>query len=307
MRKHLKKFPLVYNSARYAYRHCFLPLAYVKTLVTDSPSLETEFEWHQILKATQIDSSTALFRDRQREIKHFFGKSNGSLLAYFLKYGFPNTPRFKEHLIDFFEERTGSEAELKKAYEDSAFHYTLRLMLGYQRYTGITPYLTFVSSDLDKPLEQFSILDYGCGASDMGLLFSSLGAQVALADLDDRKFDFARWRFTQRGFNPTIFKITDPKVYPSLPQAEYDLIIATEVFEHVPNPLALLKNFATALKPGGFLFDSMAGKFERELGGDHLEQAIEIGNSDLYRQYYDAHFTHVVLKEGLDCLFRKTN
>jgi hypothetical protein len=67
----------------------------------------------------------------------------------------------------------------------------------------------------------------------------------------------------------------------------------------------LLTKFAEALKVGALLFDSMAGSFEREIIGDHLEEAIRIGKSEEYKQYYSTHFHHVIPKENSKCLFKR--
>ena len=190
------------------------------------------------------------------------------------------------------------------AYEEASFMYVLRLMLSYERYSLAIPYFNFIVKALRKPISDFNILDYGCGVSDIGILVASLGAKVTIADLDGQKLDFTIWRYNKRGLNPTVIKIKSPAEYPVLAINEYDLIIATEVFEHVRDPLRLLKNLASALQLGGFLLNSVRG-FKKELVGDHLAESLDIGNSEEYKEYYKKRFEHILLAEDQDFLFKK--
>jgi len=302
--KRFKKYPTLFKIVKKCYS-LFYPIYYIKNLFRDTSKIKNNKLWYPKIKETQLNKKIPLYADRQSEIKKYFQKSNLDLIKYYLKHGFPNSAKFKVKLIDFFTNKTDSDNLLKKSYEQSSFHYVLRLMFAYERYSLIVPYLDYLVQNYNKPLKVFKILDYGCGVSDIGLLFSSLGSDVTIADLDDKKMDFTIWRFKTRNLEPTIIKINDPSDYPTLPESEYDLIIATELFEHVRNPLKLLKNFTSALKQGGYLFDSMGGHFEREIVGDHLKESIEIGQSDEYKQFYKNNYQQIFINEKLNWLFKK--
>lgn len=261
----------------------------------------SDLQWYKKIKKTQLNEGRPLFLDRQFEIKEFFGKSTLDLFAYFFLKGFPHTRRFKENLMSFFSNNTADDSSLSSAYANSAFHYSLRLMLAYERYSSIIPYLDCILGNLHNSTERLSVLDYGCGVSDIGLLFATLGAKVTLADLDNEKFEFAVWRFHRRKLTPKIIKIVGCDIYPSLPESEYDLIIAEEIFEHVRNPLLLLQNLTSSLRGGGLLFDTSDGLTEkRRIEGDHLEEAFEIGLSKEYRRYFDNNYNRYLPK-----LFKK--
>jgi len=281
-----------------------IDIFYIKRLVSDQAITKHYDKWYRQVKKTQINTDQPLFLDRQNEVKEYFNISSFYLLQYFLKYGFPNTVQFHRNLDTFFEGKTASD-KLKKAYEEASFHYVLMLMLGFESYPLILEYLDFMLGDFGKNWSKFRVLDYGCGVSDIGLLFASLGADVTICDLDDRKLDFTIWRFKKRGLNPKVIRVLDTEVYPPLPESEFDLIIATEIFEHVREPLKLLKNFTKSLRNGGYLFDSMGGTFERELVGDHLKESLQIGNSREFREFYNDHFLQVFPGERLNCLFKK--
>lgn len=301
--KFVKNYLLLHRPAKFVHKLLF-SRPFLFRLLFDPPTIKNK--WYKEIKKTQINEGKSLFLDRQNEIKQFFNVNNFYLFRYYLKYGFPNTDKFKEHYLQPFKNNTGPN-KLKKAYDNIPFDYALRLMLAYERYSMITDYLDFMIKDSCKNLSDFKVLDYGCGVSDIGLLFASFGAKVTICDLDNSRFDFTIWRFKQRGFNPETIRVTNTEVYPELLESKYDLIIATELFEHVRDPLRLLKNFTKALKGSGYLFDSMGGKFERDDRPHHLKEAFKIGNSKEYKEYYSKHYIHLSTKEGLNCLFKKRN
>lgn len=263
--------------------------------------------WHELIKETQINRQVPLFRDRELELKDFFRLSTQDLWKLYLSRGFPNTKRFKCFLDVFFDGRT-DPANLKYAYENAAFYYTLRLMLAFERYTMITPYLNRLFSLFkmkNSSLTGIRVLEYGCGISDIGLLCNLLGAEVTICDLSDTKLNFAEWRHRKRERVVSVIHVYNCEQIPDLGKERYDLIIATEVFEHVRNPLALLRTLTASLQPGGVLFDSMGGRFDREPRGDHLAEALKIGDSDEYKTYYGQHYGQPYKNEGLPYLFRK--
>jgi 2-polyprenyl-3-methyl-5-hydroxy-6-metoxy-1,4-benzoquinol methylase len=299
-----KKKNIIYRMLRWAWRKLY-PLRFLVWLFARKDKLELYRQWYTAIKQTQLNPNRPLMLDRQAETREFFKLSRLELIKYYYKYGTPNSYRFKQKLNRFFEERTGPD-KLKIAYEDSAFCYVLRLMLAYERYSMIIGYLDYLQNNLGKPFPQIRVCDYGCGVSDMGLLFARLGAKVTLVDLDDKKLDFTVWRFEKRGLPVEAIRVKDTEGLPDLPEGKYDLILATEIFEHIRNPLKLLQNFTKALKRGGFLFDSMAGAFDRKLEGDHLAESLETGNSPEFKSCYQQNFERIALEnKSENYLFRK--
>jgi 2-polyprenyl-3-methyl-5-hydroxy-6-metoxy-1,4-benzoquinol methylase len=75
------------------------------------------------------------------------------------------------------------------------------------------------------------VLDYGCGNG------------LFLDVIKQRGFE------TARGFDPYTVEFSDPKTL----QTEFDVVIATEVIEHVEDPLAFMQTIASLVRPGGLV------------------------------------------------------
>jgi hypothetical protein len=51
----------------------------------------------------------------------------------------------------------------------------------------------------------------------------------------------------------------------------------------------------------------MGNGFNRDIGGDHLESAARIGNSEEYQRYYRANYVPLAQLEDMSYLFRKAD
>jgi len=106
-------------------------------------------------------------------------------------------------------------------------------------------------SDLRQTLEEVAALkpskvfDYGCGGSPYRSLFPD--AVYHRADLP--------------GLEGLDYIISDDSSV-AAPSESYDLVLSTQVLEHVPDPRAYLKECLRLLKPGGYLMCSTHGTFE---------------------------------------------
>lgn len=306
----IRKIPPLFFIGRFIYRELFPQVVYIANLLKDPSYIKKNLYWYDKIKQLQIRRKSVLFADRQSEVKKFFKIDNIHLFRYYLKYGFPNSVRFKKNLDNFFIHKQENDDDLKKAYDEASFHYSLRLMLAYERYNKIIPYVDFLISEFKKPIKEFKILDYGCGISDIGLLLAFLGANVTIADLDDKKFQFAIWRFKIRNLYPEVIRIKNIKEYPKLTKSKYDLIVSTEVFEHIRDPLKLLKNLTDALRLNGFLFATRVRNEEERFSigyVGHLKEAFEILQSDAYRKYSIEHYDRIIVTGRYSYLFKKIN
>lgn len=94
------------------------------------------------------------------------------------------------------------------------------------------------------------VLMLGDGTGNDSLLLASSGFQVDYFEVPGSKtFDFAIRRFKYYGFlGQSINVFTD---YGSLPRRAYDVIISFEVLEHLPDPVAAIRDIGSLLKTRG--------------------------------------------------------
>jgi 2-polyprenyl-3-methyl-5-hydroxy-6-metoxy-1,4-benzoquinol methylase len=98
------------------------------------------------------------------------------------------------------------------------------------------------------------VCEYGCGvaplATSLVRYYPHLRLAVTCADLPTVLFHFARWKFRHAPFVRTV--VIDPADDAPL-DGEFDVVLCTEVLEHVPRPLALVRHLHSRLAPGGIL------------------------------------------------------
>ena len=100
------------------------------------------------------------------------------------------------------------------------------------------------------PADDISILIFGDGTGNDSLYLASQGFNVDYFDVPGSKtFQFAMNRFERYGFLGKGIRVLPD--YQSCFHREYDIVISFEVLEHVPEPLATIRDIASTLKMGG--------------------------------------------------------
>lgn len=97
------------------------------------------------------------------------------------------------------------------------------------------------ASFLGKPLRQLRTLDYGMGWALWPRIAAALGCHSHGSDLSEPRMAFAREHGVETVDDAAIAGIT------------FDFINTEQVFEHVPEPLRLLRFLAASLVPGGVI------------------------------------------------------
>jgi len=82
---------------------------------------------------------------------------------------------------------------------------------------------------LGRPVQ--SILEIGCGSGFMGEGFNSFSCDYTGIDIDSKSIEFAQ----SRGIDAYCLSVENAGK-DTLPRSEYDLIISSNVFEHLDNP-----------------------------------------------------------------------
>ena len=132
----------------------------------------------------------------------------------------------------------------------------------------------------DAPYEH--ILDFGCGSGVMLPYLCGISARVTALDIDLLPFERVS---RQRPF-PDNLQVHDANKVSlkSLPSTSFDLIIATDVLEHVDDLPGILADMKALLKPGGRVIisgptENVFYKIGRKLAGpeysgDYHERGI---------------------------------
>lgn len=124
-------------------------------------------------------------------------------------------------------------------------------------------------------------LDVGCGTGRVTIRLAELGLAVDALDVEEKVVDIARRVAAGRNLD-IHFAVSDlVREGDALPDATYDLVVCTEVLEHIENWQPVVRTMCRVLKPGGTLvitvphnprlfsaIDEHVGHFRRFLPGD---------------------------------------
>lgn len=107
-----------------------------------------------------------------------------------------------------------------------------------------------------KPLMGLEILDVGCGGGLLCEPLARLGATVTGVDPVEESIRVALTHALQDpdfGENLTYSCTTVESLYPKFAD-RFDAVVASEVIEHVPDPIVFAENCIKLIKPGGSFF-----------------------------------------------------
>jgi len=147
--------------------------------------------------------------------------------------------------------------------------------LFWQRLRVVMDYL-----EMDAPYEQ--VLDFGCGSGVMLPFLCGISTCVTAMDIDLLPFERIS---RQRAFpaNLDVHEVREVALK-DLPAASFDLIVATDVLEHVDDISGTLADMQALLKPGGRIVisgptENILYKIGRmlaghEYSGDYHERGI---------------------------------
>ena len=115
------------------------------------------------------------------------------------------------------------------------------------------------------------VLDVGCGTGVMIPHYLARGAaEVVGVDISPKMLEAARKKLPM----PTVsFLNADAEIYAFAP--DFDVCVVYNAFPHFPNPEALVKNLASALRPGG-TFTIAHGSSRAEIDRRHREAAGDV-------------------------------
>lgn len=127
-----------------------------------------------------------------------------------------------------------------------------------------------------------TVLDFGCGVGQDGILFSESGFYVTLADLPSKTFDFARWRIQRKSLN--INTVNSDELC-----EKYDAILCFDVLEHVWDPKETVNYLYTHLSDDGILLVTTSFE-QRDTHPLHLERNARYSDNEFIKMMENVGF-----------------
>ena len=116
-------------------------------------------------------------------------------------------------------------------------------------------------------------LEIGCGTGGLAIFLASRGMRVSAIDneqYDAAALETARREACKRGLTVDV-RHGDAVALP-YPTSAFELVVCSQVFEHLSDPDAALREIARVLKPGGVALVDFPGWFYAY--GGHIDDAI---------------------------------
>jgi 2-polyprenyl-6-hydroxyphenyl methylase / 3-demethylubiquinone-9 3-methyltransferase len=149
-------------------------------------------------------------------------------------------------------------------------------------------------------------LDVGCGG---GLLAEALvgrGARVTGIDMAPAMIEVARLHALDSG-TEVQYELVSAADFAATHAGGFDVVTCMELIEHVPDPAALVRALAQALRPGGMLFVSTINRNLRAfllaiVGAEYLLRLIPPGTHEYARLVRPAELARYARAEQLELL-----
>ncbi|CAA7625078.1 Ubiquinone biosynthesis O-methyltransferase [Magnetospirillum sp. LM-5] len=151
-----------------------------------------------------------------------------------------------------------------------------------------------------RPFEGLTLLDVGCGGGLLSEPLARMGFTVTGIDAGDRNIAIASIHAEQSGV-PVTYRLGGPEdVEPS----SFDVVMAMEVIEHVPDPDRFIALAAAALKPGGAFLGATLNRTLKsfalaKVGAEYLLQWLPKGTHDWKKFVRPSEFAAMLRKAGV--------
>lgn len=127
-------------------------------------------------------------------------------------------------------------------------------------------------------------LDFGSGVGTHAIALSESGNDVTMLDVRGPLSRFAEKRFERRGLAYAFVSHTEP-----LLENSFDVVVCTDVLEHVNSPVQEFRRIISCLRPGGVMHLQVSDMVKHSSG--HFKRSIDLWKSEgvsLLDQTFDA-------------------
>ena len=127
------------------------------------------------------------------------------------------------------------------------------------RIENIKQYLDILSSGINKPLKECDVLDVGCSVGTFSFALSPHMKQISGIDINNNDISKANEKIEKTGIKNVKFKAGS--IFDIDRNHKYDIIIASDVIEHLSQQKKLIKICLDLLKKKGVLFINTPNKW----------------------------------------------
>lgn len=131
------------------------------------------------------------------------------------------------------------------------------------------------------------ILNVGCGSGELSHLLTEKGHEVIGIDPNEQYIEIAQKQTRELNLKRCSFQVSSLENYPA--DELFDVVIATDVIEHIEDEQSALKKLVSLIKPNGFLVISvpaegwLEGYHDKMLG--HYRRYSLSGLKSLLKSY----------------------
>lgn len=141
----------------------------------------------------------------------------------------------------------------------------------------------FERVESEQCLHDLSILDVGCGGGLISETLARYGARVTGIDASAVSIEVAKRHAEQRNVQVNYRHALSSDV--ASEEKQFDVVINAEVVEHVPDQVALIKECADMVKPGGMLVLATLNRTIKSfivaiIGAEYVMRYLPVGTHD---------------------------
>jgi 2-polyprenyl-6-hydroxyphenyl methylase / 3-demethylubiquinone-9 3-methyltransferase len=159
-----------------------------------------------------------------------------------------------------------------------------------------------------RPFAGLSLLDIGCGGGLLAEPLARLGFAVTGIDPARNNVDIARAHATEAGVSVTYRKVTAETLAEE--NASFDVVLAMEVVEHVPDMPNFVATAASLVKPGGLFAAATINRTKRAyalaiVGAEYVLRWLPVGTHSWDKFVTPNELEHAIAAGGLETFDRQ--